>query len=448
MSDGVRERSGRWSVAGVGALTLAGVGFLYTAPLVIAAAAVPAAFAAYDALTTVPSQGRVRVTREFGASAPRPGERVTVTLTVENTGDSAIPDLRVVDGVPDELAVASGAPRVSTALSSGAKAAVEYEVVAKRGSYEFGAPVARARSFSASTAVTVDVAPEGDTELSGQRAVDAPPITDSTTLRAGTQTTDRGGSGLEFYATREYQHGDPVNRLNWRQYAKTGELSTVEFREEHAVRAALVVDARQPTRVVPGPGEPTGTELAGYVGRRLHGALTAASIDTDVTAVGLAADHGAPLGPDGLPWVDAADGRETANLVFSAVEAAADDTPDPDAAWQSTPPNTESWDAATTRWVPELSERLPPRAEVVLVSPLLDNWPVRTASALATRGYGVTVVSPDVVPESSVGGRLARVHRDLRTRTLRERDVHVVDWDLDDPLDTVLDTSLSHLLSQ
>ena len=166
-----------------------------------------------------------------------------------------------------------------------------------------------------------------------------------------------------------------------------------------------------------------------------------------MTAVGLDASHGAPLGPDGLPWVAAADGRESADLVFSAVEAAADDTPDPRATWQSKPPNAESWDAATTDWVPELGERLPARAEVVLVSPLLDNWPVRTASALATRGYGVTVVSPDVLPDESTGGRLARVHRDLRTRTLRERDVRVVDWNLDDPLDTVLDASLTHLLT-
>jgi len=445
MSDATAERSKRWRVAGVGALTLVGVGFLYAAPLVIAAGAIPVAFAAYDALTGVPSSARIRAVREFSTGAPRPGEHVTVALTVENVGDSALSDLRVVDGVPDELAVADGTPRLATPLPAGSSRTVEYEVVAKRGTYEFGDPVARARAFSGASTVTVDVNPDGDIELSGQRAVDAPPLNEATTLRAGTQTTDRGGSGLEFYATREYQSGDPLSRLNWRQYAKTGELTTVEFREEHAVRAALVVDARVPTRVTAGPGEPTGTELAGYVGRRLHAALTAASIDTDVTAVGLDARDGAPLGPDGLPWVEGSD-NATADLVFAAIEEAADRTPNPNSAWRSTPPD-RSWDQSGTNWLSELRGRLPARAEVVIVSPLLDNWPLQIASGLRSHGYGVTVVSPDLTGDETTGRRVARIHRDLRLRALRERGSRVVDWSLTEPLDVVLDESITHLLT-
>jgi uncharacterized repeat protein (TIGR01451 family) len=437
------QRVPRWQAASIGALALVAVGFLYAEPVVVAGAAIPVAFAAYDSLSTVSGDATLAAHRELGATGARPGERIEVTLTVRNTGSAAAPDVRVIDGVPDELAVVSGSPRLATALRAGDTAELSYEVVAKRGSYTFDPPVVRGRSFSGGVHATVTVEPSGDTELEGLRAIDAPPVDSAAILQAGTQTTDRGGPGVEFHRTREYQHGDPLNRLNWRQYAKTGELSTVEFREEHATRTTLVADARPPARVAPEPGHPTGTELSAYVNARLDSALTNADVNTIVTAVGLPDSADVRLGPQGLPWADD-ESATTAEAVFDAADRTALHGPKR-ATRGSTPPSDDVF-AGDPDAAEALRSRLPPRATVVVTTPLVDNWPLQFAGALRAHGYPVTVVSPDVTARSGAGRTVLALHRDLRIRALERAGFPVVDWQLDTDLDTALETALAHIV--
>lgn len=441
MTDAV-TRTPRWQTTSVAALLLVAVGFLYAAPVVVAGAAIPVAFAAYDALSSVPGDAKLTAEREIGMTAASPGDRVTVTLSVTNTGDAAVPDLRVIDGVPSDLAVVSGTPRLATPLRAGSTATTTYEVVAKRGTHGFAAPVARGRSFAGSDQATVTLDPAGDTSFEGLRAIDSPP-TNTPIHRVGTQPTDRGGPGLEFHRTREYQHGDPLNRLNWRQYAKTGDLSTVEFREEHATRTVLVVDARDPTRVSAAPGRPTATELGTYVGARLHDALTTADVEAILTAVGLPADTDLALGPNGLPWA-APNTPTDATDLLDTVETAATDGPSGRTTTPH-PPRDGVFDVSMPKRGDALRRRLPPRAEVVVVTPLLDNWPLELAGGLQPYGYPVTVVSPDVTDSGTSASDVLAIHRDLRRTRLADAGFSVVDWQLDTPIDTALTRSLAHL---
>lgn len=435
-------RTPRWQTTGLAALLLVAVGFLYAAPVVVAGAAIPISFAAYDALSSVPAAATLRTERQISTTAASPGDHVTVTLSVTNTGETAVPDLRVIDGVPEDLAVVSGTPRLATPLRAGSTATTTYDVVAKRGTHEFAAPVARGRSFAASSQATTTLDPAGDTSFEGLRAIDSPP-TNTPIHRAGTQPTDQGGPGLEFHRTREYQHGDPLNRLNWRQYAKTGDLSTVEFREEHATRTVIVIDAGDTTRVSAAPGHPTATELGAYVGARLHDALTTADVDTILTAVGLPADTGLTLGPNGLPWATADTPTDAADLL-DAVEDTAVQGPSNRRATPN-PPNDDVFDVSMPEGGDALRRRLPPRAEVVIVTPLLDDWPLELAGGLQPYGYPVTVVSPDVTDHPSSASDLLAIHRDLRQDRLTDAGFSVVDWHLDTPIDTALTRSLAHL---
>ena len=61
-----------------------------------------------------------------------------MTVSVTNAGDSVLSDLRIVDGVPTELAVTEGSPRAAVSLRPGATAEFAYTVVAKRGDFAFG----------------------------------------------------------------------------------------------------------------------------------------------------------------------------------------------------------------------------------------------------------------------------------------------------------------------
>jgi uncharacterized repeat protein (TIGR01451 family) len=471
------RRVKRWGVGLVVTLALVGVGLLFARQMLIVAAAIPLAYVLYGAVSGVPAV-ELAVTREFATPDPTPGERVDVTLSVENTGESVLTDLRVIDGVPEELAVPEGSPRASLSLTPGESATLSYTVVAKRGEYRFAEPVVRVRSLAATERVTEAIATEGDRTLSCANAVSEPPLSDATLPRAGTLPTDSGGNGLEFYATRQYQHGDPMNRVDWRHYAKTDEFVTIQYRQEQAIRTVLVVDARASGRVTPRPGYPTGAALCAYAGERLFDALSTAGVATTVTAVGV--DDGTLdglVGPDGLPWVDPESGGSRAGharQLFAGLLSLADDDaetvgladllrngygPDvnrrpndeqsgPTASEEATdaPAETMAADGGADPTMRRLFARLPPNAQVVLCSPLVDEWPAALARALAVRGYPLVVVSPDVTDGETVGHRITAATRDSTLRTIERTGGTTVSWNVDQPIDYALRRSLPHLL--
>ena len=502
----------RWRIGLAGTLSLTALGLLYAEPRLFAAAVVPLGYVAFGALSKLGETDLV-VERNLDPARPGPGERVTVTLRVENVGESALTDARLVDGVPDELAVVAGSPRACVALQPGAETTVTYDVVAKRGDHDFDDPVVRFRTLSGTASRTAEIPVAGDQTLTCARAVTETPFRSAATRRAGTMTTDSGGSGVEFHSTREYVPGDPMARINWRRLAKTGDLTTVQFREERATRTVLVVDARPATRITARPGYPNGAALCAYAAERLHDALTDATVATAVTALGVApadfeidAETLEGFAADGLPWAasDATAGSAVSPaVVFAAARRAADrDDPDDVPVESSVPtadadgdskahsgrtdsPPTEERPAAAdggereqgerehrrtpsagseradggTSRTDRLLARLPSDSRVVLVSPMLDDWPVSFARSLAARDHELLVLSPDVTGGSPDGGdakssgvrspgrAVAGAHRDLRLRDAELSGATAVDWDLDDPLGIALKRSLTTLLS-
>ena len=456
MTDRVR----RWGVALAGTVTLLSVGLLAAEPALFAGAAIPLAYVLFGALARVPGGARIEAERSVAATAPTPGDPVDVTLTVENTGDRTLTDVRVVDGVPAELSVVSGSPRASRSLRSGESTTVEYAVRAKRGTYAFDDPVVRIRPLAATEVATTAVAADGDTALTCANVVADPPLADATLPRAGTLPTDSGGSGLEFHATRDYQPGDPVSRIDWRRFAKTDELTTVEYREEQAVRTVLIVDARPPTRVTPEPGYPTGAELSAYAAERLLDALAQSSVVASLTAAGLAdEDLVGGLGPDGLAWADPDGGAESpqADRVFDGVQSAAsrdgvaaDGGPVSDTNGTSSERRSDGSPAADQERgdpdVRDLLARLPPTAQVVVFSPLLDDWPTELVGSLRARNYPTTVVSPDVTGGEEPAQTIVALERALRLEAIELTGAALIDWDLDEPIDIAMRASLAEVL--
>ncbi|USZ68343.1 DUF58 domain-containing protein [Halorussus salilacus] len=469
--DRARERVPRWRGALAGTLLLVTLGLLYAEPRLFAAAVVPLAYVAVGALSSLSGASAPRIERSFDPASPPPGARVGVALRVRNEGESALADVRIVDGVPDELRVVSGSPRAALSLRPGEEATVTYEVVATRGDHEFGDPAVRVRTASATDRVTTAVAAGGESTLSCSLGVADAPLARATPRRVGTHTIDSGGEGLEFHSTREYRPGDSLSRIDWRRLAKTGDLTTVRFREERASRTVVVVDARGVARATPRAGYPNGAELATYAGERLYDALTDANVATSVTALGVRdADLDGELPPDGLPWADSDDEAASARLVFAAAANAADrDAPSEvptDGEISATPFSAEGPAASaagpsagvkSSRAAPDggregatirrLLARLPVDSQVVVVSPVLDEWPGSLARALAVRGHDCTVLSPDVTGGESPGRAVAATRRTVRVRDLRATGAGVVDWDVAEPLGVALERSLRRVLS-
>ncbi|MDS0221743.1 DUF58 domain-containing protein [Haloarcula sp. S1AR25-5A] len=461
----MHRRMRRWSGGLAAALFLVSVSLLTAEPLLLAATAIPLSYVAYGALSRVPAGTDLQAARSVSDAQPTPGEPVEVELTLTNTGDSSLTDVRVIDGVPEELAIIEGSPRCCTSLRPNESATLSYAVMAKRGTYTFDAAAVRVRTLSASDEVTVDLPVAGDGTLTCSNTVSEVPMADATLPRAGTLPTDTGGSGLEFHSTRSYQPGDPVNRIDWRRYAKTDELTTIDYREEQAVRTVLVVDARPPARVTPEPGFPTGAELSAYAAERLFDALSRTSVVASVCAVGLAPeDVPGGLGPDGLAWVDASGGHAAAHArqVFDSVgraaarQSAADAAGDADVSEDTPPEQPRGSDMQVTTADGGTVEdpallavlaRLPPTAQVVVFSPAADDWPVSLVSSLAVRDYPTTLVSPSLARGDSLGAAVAGTERTARIQRAELAGATVIDWDLDSPIDVALRASLADLFS-
>lgn len=455
-----RQTVRRWGVGLLVTVALVGMGLLYARGLLLAASLVGLTYVLYGTLSTLPETVELSATRTMEPQSPAPGAHVTVELTVTNEGETVLPDLRLVDGVPEALRVVEGSPRLGAPLSPGESRTVTYTVVAKRGAYEFEEPVVRLRSLAGVDRETASVAVEGNDRLVCAPTLSDPPGIETTTPHTGTVTADSGGSGLEFYSTRQYKHGDPVNRIDWRHVAKTGEFITVQFREERTSNVVVLVDVRPVGRVTPAAGYPTVADLCTYAAEQLYDTLDSAGMQTSVGVVGIEDDD--LRGPDGLAWVEY--GEQHPELLFRAARRAATG----DAAQLPLDPPPVEFDDSDGRAQPSgemsggrstrartdggagdierLLARLPADAQVVVCTPLLDNWGVSLTQALTGRGYETLVVTPDGTGGDQQGQRVAALHRDLRLDTLQRLGARTVNWAADEPIDHALRRSLPKLL--
>ena len=422
----------RWQ--GVGAVALVGIaaGVLTSEPAALLAGAAGIGFAAYARATPLgpgapASDGpaddgeaaeKLSVERSLDSGEPDPGETVAVTVTVTNEGDRPVADVRVVDSVPEALSVTGGSPRHGTALRAGEDVTFEYEVGAGRGVHTFGPAAVIAKDLTGSVEETRLVGPE--TTVTCRPTLR--PTTEPVPLRqraarfAGRVETDTAGAGLEFYATREYRPGDALSRVDWNRRARTGELSTVEFRSEQAATVMVVVDARDPSYAAPDPDTPHALDRGVEAAGRLYGSLTATGNQVGVAAF-----------PSATCWLAPGAGVEHEKRVRELLATHPDLSP---------VPREDAMTVAAGR--SRLRRRLSAGTQVVFVSPLCDRRGADLARWLDEYGYPVTVLSPDPTADRTAGHRLARVARGLRLRELRGRGIPVVDWAADEPVDLAL----------
>jgi uncharacterized protein (DUF58 family) len=58
----------------------------------------------------------------------------------------------------------------------------------------------------------------------------------------GVSLANSVGNSSEFMALRDYQQGDPLNKIHWKSFAKHGKLIVKDYQDEYFVRRALLLD--------------------------------------------------------------------------------------------------------------------------------------------------------------------------------------------------------------
>lgn len=416
--DSKERPTGHWR--GVSAAALAGIagGVLAEQAAVLLVGVVGIAYAAY-ARSGYPDPV-LSVERSVSPGRPSPDETVEVTVTVTNEGERVLPDVRFVDGVPPAVSVVDGSPRLGTTLRAGATASFSYTVDVGRGVHEFDPVHVVARNLSGTVEHERTVSADETTEIACIPPLQAVgtdvPVRRQPTGLTGRVDTSIGGEGTEFFSTRTYRPGDPMNRIDWNRHARTGELATLQFREERAVNVVLLVDATSSAAIGPDPQGPDAVDR---------------SIDAASQAFTTLLDDGNQVGITALAagdcWIPPGAGEVHRTRVRERLAT------DPALA-----PGVRSRSSLPYRWLSRLRSRMPGDAQVVLFSPLCSETTARVATRLDAYGYPVTVVSPDPTIQRTSGNRLSAVARRFRISDLRAADVPVVDWAWDDPLAVAL----------
>lgn len=406
----IRRETNRWVGISAATFLAVAVALVFTVPAALIVGVVGGAYAGWAYFDRAPDP-HLSLSRSLSDDTPTLDDTVRVTVTVRNDGEF-LPDLRVVDGVPDAVAVVEGSPRLATALRTGKEATFTYAVEAERGHHEFEPATIVARDAPGSVEVETEVGDDASFEcVPALTALPSFPLRAQAARRVGRLTTDEAGAGVEFHATREYRSGDPLSHVDWKRLARTGDLATVEFREERAGTVAVVVDTRADAYV----SRPDDDSAVEY-GVRAAGSIAATLLDTG-DRVGVAS-----YGPQET-WLPPGLGRDHRQRLRRALAT--------DPAFDPTPPDRRFFAESTFQ---RILKRLPSDAQVVCCTPLCDDAVSRFLRRVDAHGHPVTVVSPDVTGSVSTGDQLARARRRVRVRTLRQAGVRVVDWPVDQPL--------------
>ncbi|WP_247380614.1 DUF58 domain-containing protein [Halorientalis brevis] len=433
----------RWHGALVAALFSSAVGLYVGNHTVLLIGTIPLAYVVYGSVTGL-GPPSLEIERALGDDHVNPGEPVTVTVTVRNDGDRPIPDLRLVDTVPEDVAVVDGAPAAGVALRPDETATVEYDVLPPRGTHEFGSVAVRGRSLAGTLVGTAMLEPSGTTTVTCDTLLDEFPLLDQTMPFPGQHPTDAGGEGIEFHSVREYRRGDPLSHVDWRRLARTGELATVTYREERAAAVVFVIDARSEVTFSLPQGGPSTTDYAVYAAAQGFLTLTDEGHQAGVTTLSPAAER---------TWVPPGRGANTeaaATDLFDSLQDGADsrgssagaDGPDSAVAADGGDDDAHETAGGTDLGL-DLVQRLPSHAQVVLCTPLADDAPTAVVETLLANHHDVTVLSPNVT--GSVTGTAptpGQAVTDLRRRTrltdLQRLGVPAVDWQPDTPLQVAL----------
>jgi len=346
----------------------------------------------------VSGHGDVEVQRTLSADNLYKGDDLYVELLVTNRSNRKTQMLDVYDNIPHEMKLRSGLNQMQLNLKPGESARIRYVLRCPlRGHYSIGPVSLRALVNHHSDIVIFPQIKNVEEAILRSRTPKM--YTGATTLRTP-------GQGSEFYSLREYVPGDPFKNINWKAYARTGELMVNEKCRDAVTDLYLILDSRDLARI--------GTVLKNPLEM---GTASAASLAAfflkrrDSVALAIYDENLAYLPPD--------TGDKQYFKILSALAGV-------------TPQGSMPLQAVTN----SLSGRFSRGSPVFVISSCEGDGTVPAAVRdLVGRGHEVTVLSPSSVDFERLVSRIPRMsyevlklERQNRLTTLAGSGAQVIDW--------------------
>lgn len=364
-----------------------------------------------------PEKVELVISHEIVPSDSFGDEDVSVKIMVSNKTGDQLGNVEVIEHFPEGIRLESGASRVLTQLVAQEKAELVLEFHSPiRGHYLIGPLVARIQDPFGFYLV------EKISEVEILSIMPRPERVRGAILRPrhlgpwpGTIPARTLGPGTEFYSMREYVAGDDPKRINWKTSAKHARLIVNEMEAERVTDVMIVLD----------------TDVSFYETAEAElferGVRAAASMASLLLRQGNRV--GMILQGEERGVVSPRFGkRHERNILFLLASAK------PGRALLS------------TSYVVTLLARLllPAKAQLVIISPLLDTGIVDGVRQLAATGYSILVLSPSPKAptrfeseQEEIAYRMLMLERSNALLAL-EKICTVAQWPAGVPLSTVL----------
>jgi uncharacterized repeat protein (TIGR01451 family) len=413
--------------------------------------------------TPINPTNHINVQHEVTTQTPRPGEPITVTVTITNTSDNRFTDLRIIDNVPEELEVTNTSARTATTLNADESTTFSYTVTAKRGEFTFDSCFIRTRSSLGTTRRDVKISTSNPVTVTCSVSIEDIPVEDTAANFIGQLLGQDSGEGLEFDKTREYHHGDSPRRINWRALAKRNELSTVMYREQQAATITIILDARTRSYISENTGEQSIPIISGYAAYKLTTALGENNHAVNLIAPGLDSS-GEVLNKYGYYQFEHSTHRENKYNAFKLLdeiekkesrvskqnvleELRGNSNPE---TIQSGADRDTVFDVndGTTIRVDEMCSEVQKwntnTTQYIVISPLLDDAMHRLCREIS-KTNDLLIIAPNATNNTkhtaedkpkitALSERLLAVQQKTRIQSLKNTGVRVIDWDINTPL--------------
>ena len=194
----------------------------------------------------------LEIKREVSAVNVYKGDDINVILTITNKSYRRTQQLEVFDNVPHEMKMRKGINLMRMNLGPGQTATIRYTVRCPlRGHYTIGPTSIRYRNTFNLFVSETSVGDRSDITVFPQvRDVEEALIrSDVPKMYTGATTLKTPGQGMEFYALREYFPGDSFRSINWKAFARTGELMVNEKTRDAVTDVFIILDTRDVARI-------------------------------------------------------------------------------------------------------------------------------------------------------------------------------------------------------
>jgi len=194
----------------------------------------------------------LEIKREVSAVNVYKGDDINVVLTITNKSYRRTQQLEVFDNVPHEMKMRKGINLMRMNLGPGQTATIRYTVRCPlRGHYTIGPTSIRYRNTFNLFVSETSVGDRSDITVFPQvRDVEEALIrSDVPKMYTGATTLKTPSQGMEFYALREYFPGDSFRSINWKAFARTGELMVNEKTRDAVTDVFIILDTRDVARI-------------------------------------------------------------------------------------------------------------------------------------------------------------------------------------------------------